>query len=100
MALYELRTYTLYVGKMAEAVTLYQQLGFPALEKGGHSKHLIGYFQGDTGTINQLVHLWKFDDDAGRRAHWAAGFANKAFTEAFVPKFRPLGIAQHVKLLN
>jgi hypothetical protein len=33
MALYELRTYTLHVGKMAEAVNLYQEIGFPA--KGG-----------------------------------------------------------------
>ena len=100
MALYELRTYTLYVGKMAEATKLYQELGFPALEKGGHSKHLIGYFQGDTGTINQIIHLWKHDDDAGRRAHWAAVFDNKAFTEGFVPKFRPLVMTQEVKLLH
>ena len=49
MALYELRTYTLFVGKMAEAVKLYQGLGFPALKKGGHDKNLVGYFQGDTG---------------------------------------------------
>ena len=34
MALYELRTYTLRVGAMAEAVKLYQELGFPALQKG------------------------------------------------------------------
>ena len=100
MALYELRTYALYVGKMAEATKLYQELGFPALEKGGHSKNLIGYFQGDTGTINQLVHLWKFDDDAGRRAHWAAVAANKDFAEGFASKFRPLVMTQEVKLLN
>ena len=79
MALYELRTYTLYVGKMAEAVKLYQEIGFPALQKGGQDKKLVGYFQTDTGTINQLVHLWKFDDDADRRVHWAAVFANKDF---------------------
>jgi NIPSNAP len=79
MALYELRTYTLRVGTMAEAVKLYQELGFPALRKGGHDKHLVGYFQADTGTINQIVHLWKFEDDADRRAHWAAVFANKDF---------------------
>jgi hypothetical protein len=30
MALYELRTYTLRVGTMAEAVKLYQEIGFPA----------------------------------------------------------------------
>ena len=41
MALYELRT-PLYVGKMAEAVKLYQEFGFPALQKGGHDKKLIG----------------------------------------------------------
>ena len=29
MALYELRTYTLYVGKMAEAVKLYQRIDVP-----------------------------------------------------------------------
>jgi hypothetical protein len=50
--------------------------------------------------INQLVHLWKFEDDAGRRAHWAAVFANKDFTEGFASKFRPLVMTQEVKLLH
>jgi hypothetical protein len=90
MALYELRTYTLRVGAMAEAVKLYQELGFPALQKGGQDKKLVGYFQADTGTINQLVHLWKFDDDADRRAHWASVYSNKDFVEGFASKFRPL----------
>ena len=58
MALYEMRTYTLYVGKMAEAQKLYTELGFPALKKGGHDKNLVGYFVADTGMINQLVHIW------------------------------------------
>jgi hypothetical protein len=100
MPLYELRTYQLYVGKMAEAVKLYQELGFPALQKGGHDKHLVGYFQGDTGLINQLVHLWKFEDDADRRAHWAAVFANRDFVEGFASKFRPLVMTQEVRLLH
>lgn len=100
MALYELRTYTLRVGAMAEVVKLYQDLGFPALQKGGQDKKLLGYFQADTGTINQLVHLWKFDDDADRRAHWTAVYANKDFVEGFAVKFRPHVITQEVKLLN
>ena len=66
MTVYEMRTYTLHVGKMGEAVKLYSELGYPALQKGGQDKKLIGYFQADTGMINQLVHLWKFDDN-GRR---------------------------------
>ena len=35
---------------------LYQEIGFPALLKGGQDKKLVGYFQSDTGTINQLLH--------------------------------------------
>lgn len=100
MTVYEMRTYTLHVGKMGEAVKLYSELGYPALEKGGQAKKLIGYFQADTGMINQLVHLWKFDDDADRRAHWASLFANKDFVEGFAVKFRPLVASQEVKLLT
>jgi NIPSNAP protein len=100
MTIYEMRTYTLHIGKMAEAVKLYTELGYPALQKGGQDKKLIGYFQADTGMVNQLVHLWKFDDDADRRAHWAAVFANKDFVEGFASKFRPLLVSQEVKLLT
>ncbi len=52
-----MKMYTLRVGTMTEAVKLYQEFGFPALQKGRHDKKLIGYFQVDTGTINQLLHL-------------------------------------------
>ena len=69
MALYELRTYTLYVGKMAEATKLYQELGFPALKKGGRDKKLVGYFQADTGTINQLVHARPLGKAVAQRFH-------------------------------
>jgi hypothetical protein len=86
MALYELRTYTLRVGAMAEAVNLYQELGFPALQKGGQDKKLVGYFQADTGT--------------DRRAHWASVYSNKDFVEGFASKFRPLLMTQEVKLLQ
>ena len=55
MVLYELRTYTLHAGKMAEAVRPYQELGFPVLAKGGPDRKLVGYFQPDTGVINRAV---------------------------------------------
>jgi NIPSNAP len=100
MAVYEMRTYTLYVGKMGEAVKLYTELGYPAMQRAGLGAKLVGYFQADTGTINQLVHIWKFNDDADRRAHWAALYANKDFIDGFAVKFRPLVMTQEVKLLT
>ena len=94
MALYELRTYTLYVGKMAEALRIYQE--HPWYEKVEHK--LVGYFQGDVGGLNQIVHLWKFEDDADRRRHWDAVFSDPAFLE-FAQRFRPLILMQENKLL-
>ena len=58
----------------------------------------VGYFVSDVGTINQLVHLWKFDDDADRRRHWKGVFADAEFMK-FAVQFRPLVMSQEVKLL-
>lgn len=96
MAIYELRTYTATVGKMAEIVSLYTTEGWPALSK--YSPKLIGYFTGDVGALNQLVHLWKFDDDADRRAFWKTVYADAAFM-AFAGKLRPLLLSQENKLM-
>jgi len=99
MALYELRTYTLYVGKLNEAIGHYSELGWPALQKGGFDKKLIGYFVSDVGTLNRLVHLWKFDDDADRRDHWRRLFKDDDFM-AFAGKLRPLVITQENALMT
>ena len=98
MALFELRTYTLYVGKMGEVTKLFLEEGWPALEKGGFAKKLVGYFVTDVGTINQLVHLWRFEADADRRNHWSTLFADGPFM-AFAVKLRPLVMTQEVKLM-
>ena len=96
MAIYELRTYNVTVGKMAEVVSLYKNEGWPALAK--HPQKLVGYFTGDIGALNQLIHVWKFDDDADRRAFWASVFSDPDFM-AFASKLRPLLQSQENKLM-
>ena len=49
MAVYELRTYHVVVGKMNEMAELYKNLGWPALCK--HPKKLVCYFTGDVGAL-------------------------------------------------
>lgn len=96
MAIFELRTYTVVVGKMAEVVELYKTQGWPALAE--QPDRLVSYFTGDIGAMNQLVHLWRFEDDADRRAFWAGVFGDPAFM-AFAVKLRPLLASQENKLL-
>ena len=96
MPIYELRTYEVIVGKMAEVIELYRTEGYPAIER--HPKRLVGYFTGDIGAMNQLGHLWKFEDDADRRAFWRGIFGDPEFM-AFAAKLRPLLLSQENKLL-
>ena len=96
--IYEKRTYSVTVGQMTEVIRLYSTLGYPALEAGGFSKKLIGYFTSDTGELHQLIHLWRFDSDDDRRAFWKRLFEDQDFM-AFARQLRPLIRTQHNQLL-
>ena len=97
--LYEKRTYSVTVGRMADLLKIYTEQGYPALEAGGFSEHLVGYFVSDTGPLHQLIHIWRFEDDAARRAFWQRLFSDEAFMKAAV-HIRPLLQAQEVQLMN
>jgi hypothetical protein len=97
MAIYELRIYSVVVGKMGEVVSLYTNEGWPALAR--HPQKLVGYFTGDIGALNELIHVWKFDDDSDRRAFWAGVLADPVF-QTFVNKLRPLLREQSNKLMT
>ena len=97
MAIYELRTYTLYVGKLNEAIDIYLNYGWPAIKK--YEKNFIKYFIGDIGALNQIIHLWQFDNDNHRREVWNKIFSDEEFLK-FASKFRPLVMKQENKLMT
>lgn len=99
MPIYEKRTYDIKVGHMTDVIRLYQGEGAVALEAGGFMDYLVGYFTSDTGPLHQLIHIWRFDDDAERRDFWARLFADEAFMKFAVQIREHIG-AQDVQLLN
>ena len=99
MNLYEKRTYSVCVGKMAEIQRLYSEEGYPVLEAEGFARHLVGYFVSDTGRLHQLIHMWRFASDEERRAFWARLYGSEEFI-AFLAKLRPLIDTQEVQLLT
>jgi hypothetical protein len=54
----EKRTYTLYPGKMAEFLALYEAEGLKL-----HTRYLpmLGYFVSDIGTLNQVITMWGYE---------------------------------------
>jgi hypothetical protein len=60
----EQRTYTLYPATVAEYLRRYQEEGLeiqrPILGT------MVGYFYTEIGALNQIVHMWAYDDLADR----------------------------------
>ena len=97
MAIYELRTYTLFVGKLHEASEIYKEFGTPWIKK--FKKNLVNYYLGDIGALNQIIHIWKFEDDNERRELWKQIFSDEDFIK-FASKFRPLVLNQENKIMT
>lgn len=97
MNIFELRTYTLHVGKLGQAIQIYNELGWPALKK--YNENIVRYFIGDVGALNQIIHVWQFEDDNNRRELWKTIYADKDFIK-FVSEFRPLVLSQENKLMT
>ena len=83
---------------MPDALRLYTDEGWPALDAGGFGEKLVGYFVSDTGPLHQLIHIWRFDDDNDRRDFWKCLFADEAFMK-FAPQIRPLIQTQEIQLM-
>ena len=96
MAIYELRTYTLFVGKLHEASEIYKEFGTPWIKK--FKNNLVNYYLGDIGALNQIIHIWKFEDDNERRELWKQIFSDEDFIK-FASKFRPLVLKQKNKIM-
>lgn len=96
MAIVELRTYTLYSGKVAEYLRLYESEGL-SIQK-PILGDLLGYFSTDIGTLNQIIQVWRYEDLADRATRRASLAANPDW-KAFVPKIQALIMQQESNIL-
>ena len=59
---------------------------------------LVGYFTTETGELNQVVHLWAYEDVADRAARRAKLLADPRWQE-YAKKVPPLVLTQQNKIL-
>ncbi len=96
--IYELRTYTLVAGTQPEYLRLHKEIGRPI--RGDKYGKLEGAWTTEIGTLNQYVHLWSYPD-LNERERLRQGLArDEAWAKEYVPKIRPLLLAQENKILK
>ena len=96
--IYELRTYTLQPGKQGEYLKHNSEIGRPI--RGDKFGKLEGSWTTEFGTLNQYVHLWAYADLVERERLRAELAKNEAWSRDYVPKIRPLLLAQENKILS
>jgi hypothetical protein len=92
------RTYTLKPGTLKTYLELYEREGLPA-----QSRHLgkpLGWYTSmDIGPLNQIVHLWGYEDLADR-ARRRANMQGDPEWQAFLVKAAPMLVAMENKILS
>ena len=94
--IHELRTYTLKPNRAADFVKLTRKVGFEIRSK--HSK-CLGYWTSEIGDLNQVVHLWEYDDWTHRTQTRVALAEDKEWQRDFVSRARKCHIRQESTVL-
>jgi hypothetical protein len=94
--IHELRTYTLLPKKAPEFLKLTRKVGFEIRSK--HSK-CLGYWTSEIGDLNQVVHLWEYEDFAHRTQTRAALAEDKEWQKQFVSEARKCQLHQESTVL-
>ncbi|PLT33479.1 NIPSNAP family protein [Bacillus sp. V5-8f] len=95
--IYEMRTYTIKIGKMQEYLHALEETGLPIITK--YAK-LIGFWTTEIGELNQAIHIWEYESLDIRAERRKALYNDTEWVEGFVPKLLPLLDKQESKILN
>jgi hypothetical protein len=96
--IYELRTYTLRQGTLPDVVKAASTVSLD-IRKDNYGK-LEGYWQTEIGPLNQVMHLWSYQD-LNQRAQLRAELGkNPRWGAEYVPLIRPNLLRQEIRLMN
>jgi NIPSNAP protein len=75
------RAYERQPGRLREFLALYEKEGLPVQKK--HLGNLVGFFTTEVGNVNEIVHIWAYEDLADR-------------TPGGAPQWRPIPPDRHI----
>lgn len=96
--IHELRIYTLWPGKVPEFLKLAEERAVKI--RGNDYGKMEGYWFSEFGTLNQVLHLWSYDD-LNARAEARTGLSqNPDWISEYVAHVQPLIRRQEIRLMH
>ncbi len=96
--IYDYRVYTLNPGATPAYMAGVRELGLPIRQR--HGVTLSGWYRSDIGDLNQVVHIWGYNDLAHMQEAKAAVHADPDWTGKYLPRNRGLVQTQKTYLMN
>jgi hypothetical protein len=93
--IYEQRTYTLQPGKVPAFLEIFEREMLPVVTK---HLHMVGFWYTEIGELNQVVHMWAFEDLNHRATQRQKFLTDPALTNV-LPKIREITVKQESKIL-
>jgi hypothetical protein len=93
---YEMRTYTIQIGKMQTYLKHFEEAGLPVISR---YTTLVGWWYTEIGELNQVIHIWAYESLDDRIKKRARLYQDPDWLEGFVPKAFPMLEKMESKLL-
>ena len=81
--IYDFRVYTLSPGATPDYMAGVRELGLPIRQR--HGVTLSGWYHSDIGDLNQVVHIWGFNDLKHMQEAKAAVYADPDWAGKYLP---------------
>ena len=94
--IYDMRTYTVKIGKTQEYLRLVEEIALPIISK--YAK-LVGYWYTEIGELNQIIHIWAYESLEQRAQARKALYSDREWLEKFIPVGGPLLEKQENRIL-
>src|SRR5215470_770203 len=95
--IFEMRTYELKVGAAPQYLQQFGEIGLPIVSR---CCQLVGYWVAESGRLNRVIHVWKFDSLEHRRLAREKWWQDSEWNEKYLPLALPLVVSQKSTLLT
>ncbi len=98
--IYELRTYKLKLGRLADYLAIFETTGFPVLSR--YAEPIGFWFSGptETGELDQVNHIWGYESVDARIRQRGALYQDPAWIRELVPAVTETFVRLHGQLMT
>ncbi len=96
--IYDVRIYDLKPGKVPEYIEVVREVGLQIRKD--HGGRLVGWYYTVMGEINQVIHIWAYEDLAHMEEVGKAFRSDPRWINEYVPRVEPLLVRQRNQLMK